>query len=104
MVYIIGAFLIIIGIFVLLAQLGVLDLLSALQIPVLVLFALLLIVIGFVLIRGASLVHYGANHRRQERVTREYDRKGYENRDERAPEYNEVTYEDEDTWESNRRF
>ncbi len=102
--YILGALLIIIGIFVLLAQLGILDLLSALQIPALVLFALLLIVVGFVLIRGASLVRYTPDHRRQEHVTREYDRRGYDGKDERSPEYDEITYEDQDTWESNRRF
>ncbi len=102
--YVIGAFLIIIGIFVLLAQLGILDLLSALQIPALVLFALLLIVIGFVLIRGASLFHYGPDYRRQERVTREYDRKGYEERDKAPPDYYDTTYEDQNTWESNRRL
>ncbi|MGZ4904185.1 MAG: hypothetical protein ACXV6K_10225 [Halobacteriota archaeon] len=100
--YVIGAFLIIIGIFVLLSQLGILDLLSALQIPVLVLFALLLIVIGFVLIRGASLVHYSPDHRRQEHATREYDRRGYEGREDVSPEYHEITYEDQNTWESNR--
>ncbi len=102
--YILGALLIIIGIFVLLAQLGILDLLSALQIPALVIFSLLLIVIGFVLIRGAALVRYTPDHRREERVTREYDRRGYEGRDDRNPEYDEITYEDQNTWESNRRF
>ncbi len=102
--YLIGALLIIIGIFVLLAQLGILDLLGALQIPTVILIALLLIIIGFVLIRGAPFLHPGPNHRRQEHVTREYDRRGYEGRDDRSPEYNEITYEDQDTWESNRRF
>lgn len=101
--YFIGALLIIAGIFVLLSQLGILDLLSALQIPALVLFALLLIVIGFVLIRGASLFHYGPDYRRQERVTRDYDQRGHEGRDTRSPEYyDETTYEDQNTWESNR--
>ncbi len=88
----------------LLSQLGVLELLSALQVPALVLFALLLIVIGFVLIRGASLVRYSPDHRRQEHVTREYDRRGYEGREEWNPEYHETTYEDQNAWESNKRF
>ncbi len=104
MVYIVGALLIIIGIFVLLSQRGILDLLSALQIPMLILFALLLIVIGFVLIRGASLVRYDTNRHRQERVTREYDQRGREERENGDPEYYETTYEDQNRWESNRRF
>ncbi len=103
--YFLGALLIIAGIFVLLSQLGILDfLLSALQIPVLVLFAVVLIVIGFVLIRGASLVHYSPNSHRQEHVTREYGRKGYEGREDENPAYHEITYEDQNTWESNKRF
>lgn len=103
--YFIGALLIIAGIFVLLSQLGILDfLLSALQIPVLVLFALLLIVIGFVLIRGASLVHYSPDHHKQEHVTREYDQKGYGGSEDESPEYREITHEDQNTWESNKRF
>lgn len=55
--YLLGALLIIAGPFVLLSQLGVLGLLlSTLNIPAIVLFALVLIVVGFVLIRGPSLI------------------------------------------------
>ena len=90
MVYFAGALLILIGIAVLLSQLGILGfLLSALRIPIIVLLALLLIIVGFVLIKGARLIHYGPNHQRRE----------YSDSD-----YKELTYEDHDSWDSKKRY
>ncbi|MGP8012729.1 MAG: hypothetical protein ACLPI9_09695 [Halobacteriota archaeon] len=90
MVYLLGALLIIAGLFVLLSQLGVLGLLlSTLNIPAIVLFALVLIVVGFVLIRGPSLIAYSPDHQRKDR--NELD-------------YKDLTYEDQDTWEYKKRY
>jgi hypothetical protein len=89
-VYLLGALLIIAGLFVLLSQLGVLGLLlSTLNIPAIVLFALVLIVVGFVLIRGPSLIAYSPDHQRKDR--NELD-------------YKDLTYEDQDTWEYKKRY
>jgi hypothetical protein len=90
LVYLLGALLIIAGLFVLLSQLGVLGLLlSTLNIPAIVLFALVLIVVGFVLIRGPSLIAYSPDHQRKDR--NELD-------------YKDLTYEDQDTWEYKKRY
>ncbi|MGA2884640.1 MAG: hypothetical protein ABSE80_05755 [Halobacteriota archaeon] len=90
MVYLLGALLIIAGLFVLLSQLGVLGLLlSTLNIPAIVLFALVLIVVGFVLIRGPSLIAYSPDHQRKDR--NELD-------------YKDLTYEDLDTWDYKKRY
>jgi len=89
-VYLLGALLIIAGLFVLLSQLGVLGLLlSTLNIPAIVLFALVLIVVGFVLIRGPSLIAYSPDHQRKDR--NELD-------------YKDLTYEDQDMWEYKKRY
>jgi len=75
---------------VLLSQLGILNLLlSTLNIPVIVLFALVLIIVGIVLIRGATLIGYGPNHQRKER--NELD-------------YKDFTYEDTDSWDYDKRY
>ena len=88
--YLLGALLIIAGLFVLLSQLGVLGLLlSTLNIPAIVLFALVLIVVGFVLIRGPSLIAYSPDHQRKDR--NELD-------------YKDLTYEDQATWEYKKRY
>jgi len=90
LVYLLGALLIIAGLFVLLSQLGVLGLLlSTLNIPAIVLFALVLIVVGFVLIRGPSLIAYSPDHQRKDR--NELD-------------YKDLTYEDQATWEYKKRY
>ena len=90
MVYLLGALLIIAGVFVLLSQLGLLGLLlSTLNLPAIVLFALVLIVVGFVLIRGPSLIAYSPDHQRKDR--NELD-------------YKDLTYEDQDTWEYKKRY
>jgi dipeptide/tripeptide permease len=78
-VYLLGALLIIAG----------LLLLSTLNIPAIVLFALVLIVVGFVLIRGPSLIAYSPDHQRKDR--NELD-------------YKDLTYEDQDTWEYKKRY
>ena len=88
--YLLGALLIIAGVFVLLSQLGLLGLLlSTLNLPAIVLFALVLIVVGFVLIRGPSLIAYSPDHQRKDR--NELD-------------YKDLTYEDQDTWEYKKRY
>ena len=88
--YLLGALLIIAGVFVLLSQLGLLGLLlSTLNLPAIVLFALVLILVGFVLIRGASLIAYGPDHQRKDR--NELD-------------YKDLTYEDQDPWEYKKRY
>lgn len=80
--YFLGALLVLLGVFVILSQLGILGLLlSTFNIPVIVLFALVLIVIGIVLIRGASLII--PKDRRKDR--NELD-------------YKDLTYEDQDSW------
>ena len=90
MVYLLGALLIIAGVFVLLSQLGLLGLLlSTLNLPAIVLFALVLILVGFVLIRGASLIAYSSNHQKKDR--NELD-------------YKDLTYEDQDPWEYKKRY
>jgi len=88
-VYLLGALLIIAGAFVLLSQLGVIGLLlSTLNLPAIVLFAFVLIVVGIVLIRGASLIAYGPDHQRKDR--NELD-------------YKDLTFEDQDPWEYKKR-
>ena len=90
MVYLLGALLIIAGVFVLLSQLGLLGLLiSTLNLPAIVLFALVLILVGFVLIRGESLIAYSSNHQKKDR--NELD-------------YKDLTYEDQDPWEYKKRY
>lgn len=88
--YFLGALLVIVGVFVLLSQLGILGLLlSTLNIPVIVLFALVLIVVGIVLIRGATLISYSPNHQRKDR--NELD-------------YKDFTYEDQDSWDHSKKY
>ena len=80
--YFLGALLVLLGVFVILSQLGILGLLlSTFNIPVIVLFALVLIVIGIVLILGASIII--PKDRRKDR--NELD-------------YKDLTYEDQDSW------
>jgi hypothetical protein len=89
-VYLLGALLIIAGAFVLLSQLGVLGLLlNTLNLPAIVLFALALILVGIVLIRGASLIVYSPDHQRKDR--NELD-------------FKDLTYEDQDPWEYKKRY
>jgi hypothetical protein len=89
-VYFLGALLVIAGAFVLLSQLGILGvLLSTLNISVIVLFALVLILVGIVLIRGASLINYSPNHQRKDRS---------------ESDYKDFTYEDQDSWDYNRKY
>jgi hypothetical protein len=89
-VYLLGALLIIAGAFVLLSQLGVLGLLlNTLNLPAVVLFALALVLVGIVLIRGASLIAYGPDHQRKDR--NELD-------------FKDLTYEDQDPWEYKKRY
>jgi hypothetical protein len=81
-VYFLGALLVLLGVFVILSQLGILGLLlSTFNISVIVLFALVLIVIGIVLIRGASLI-IPKDHRK----------------DRNELDYKDLTYEDQDSW------
>ena len=88
--YLLGALLIIAGVFVLLSQLGLLGLLlSTLNLPAIVLFALVLILVGFVLIRGASLIAYSPDNQKKDR--NELD-------------YKDLTYEDQDPWEYKKRY
>ena len=76
--------------FVLLSQLGIIALLlSSLNLPAIVLFALVLILVGFVLIRGASLIASGPDYQRKDR--NELD-------------YKDVAYEDQDIWEYKKRY
>jgi protein-S-isoprenylcysteine O-methyltransferase Ste14 len=87
-VYFLGALLVILGVFVVLSQLGILGiLLSTFKISIIVLLALVLIVIGIVLIRGASLI-VPKDHRK--------DRNEYD--------YKDLTYEDHDSWDSGKRY
>ena len=87
--YLFGALLIIAGAFVLLSQLGILGLLlTTLNLPAIVLFALVLIIVGIVLIRGASLIAYSPDHQRKDR--NELD-------------YKDLTFEDQDPWEYKKR-
>ena len=85
--YFLGALLVILGVFVILSQLGVLGiLLSTFNISVIVLFALVLIVIGIVLIRGASLI-IPKDHRKD-----------------RGESYKDLTHEDHDSWDFGKRY
>jgi len=89
-VYLFGALLIIAGAFVLLSQLGIIGLLlTTLNLPAIVLFALVLILVGIVLIRGASLIAYSPYHQRKDR--NELD-------------YKDLTFEDQDPWEYKKRY
>ncbi|MGZ4849125.1 MAG: hypothetical protein ACXV2D_06490, partial [Halobacteriota archaeon] len=82
MVYLFGALLIIAGAFVLLSQLGILGLLlTTLNLPAVVLFALVLILVGIVLIRGASLIAYSSDHQRKDRNELDYKDLTVEDRD-----------------------
>ena len=88
--YLLGALLIIAGAFVLLSQLGILGLLlSSLNLPAIVLFALVLILVGIILIRGASLIAYSP---------------GEERKDRNELDYKDLTYEDQEPWEYHKRF
>jgi hypothetical protein len=90
LVYLLGALLIIAGAFVLLSQLGIIGLLlNTLNLPAIVLFALVLILVGIVLIRGASLIAYSPDHQRKDR--NELD-------------YKDLTYEDQDPWGHEKRY
>lgn len=74
----------------LLLQLGVLEaVLNTLNISGVVLVALVLIVVGVVLIRGASLISYGSNHEQRDRT--EFD-------------YKDFTYEDQDSSYFGKRY
>ena len=74
----------------LLSQLGILGiLLSTLNISAVVLFALVLILVGIVLIRGASLISSSPNTQGKERS--ELD-------------YKDFAYEDRDSWERNEKY
>ena len=76
------------GVLVILMQLGVLGLLlSTFKISVIVLFALVLIVIGFVLIRGASLI-IPKDHRK----------------DRSELDYKDLTYEDQNSWNYGKKY
>jgi len=87
-VYFLGALLVLLGVFVILSQLGILGLLlSTFNIPAIVLFALVLIVIGIVLIRGASLI-IPKDHRK--------DRSELDHKD--------LTYEDQDSWNYGKKY
>jgi hypothetical protein len=87
-VYFLGALLVISGVFVILSQLGILGLLlNTLNISVIVLIAFILIVIGIVLIRGASLI--SPNQQRKDRSDLEYK---------------DLTYEDQDSWDYGKRY
>jgi hypothetical protein len=87
-VYFLGALLVLLGVFVILSQLGILGLLlSTFNISVIVLFALVLIVIGIVLIRGASLI-IPKDHRK----------------DRRELDYKDLTYEDQDSWNYSKKY
>jgi hypothetical protein len=88
LVYFLGALLVILGVFVLLSQLGILGLLlSTFNISVIVLLALVLIVVGIVLIRGASLI-IPKDHRK----------------DRSESDYRDFTYEDHDSWDAGKRY
>jgi hypothetical protein len=74
-------------VFVILSQLGILGLLlSTFKIPIIVLFALVLIIIGIVLIRGASLI-IPKDHRK----------------DRNELDYKDLTYEDQDSWNYSKK-
>jgi hypothetical protein len=82
--------LVIAGVLLLLLQLGILEtLLDTFNISSVVLVALVLIVVGAVLIRGASLISYGPNKERMDRT--ELD-------------YKDFTYEDQDSSYFSRRY
>jgi hypothetical protein len=87
-VYFLGALLVIFGVLVILTQLGILGLLlSTFNISVIVLFALVLIIIGIVLIRGASLI-IPKDHRK----------------DRNELDYKDLTYEDQDSWNYSKKY
>jgi hypothetical protein len=87
-VYFIGALLVILGVFVILSELRILGLLlSTFNISIIVLFALVLIVIGIVLIRGASLI-IPKDHRN----------------DRSELDYKDLTYEDHDSGDFGKRY
>jgi hypothetical protein len=87
-VYFLGALLVIFGVIVILTQLGILGLLlSTFNISVIVLFALVLIIIGIVLIRGASLI-IPKDHRK----------------DRNELDYKDLTYEDQDSWNYSKKY
>jgi hypothetical protein len=87
-VYFLGALLVILGVFLVLSQLGILGLLlSTFNISVIVLFALVLIVIGIVLIRGATLI-IPKDHRK----------------DRNELDYKDLTYEDQDSGDFGKRY
>jgi hypothetical protein len=74
--------LVIAGVLVLLLQLGVLEtVLNTLNISSVVLVALVLIVIGVVLIRGASLISYDSSHERRDSTELEDKNYTYEDPD-----------------------
>jgi len=74
--------LVIAGVLVLLLQLGVLEtVLNTLNISSVVLVALVLIVIGVVLIRGASLISYDSSHERRDNTELDYKNYTYEDPD-----------------------
>jgi hypothetical protein len=78
--------LVIAGVLVLLLQLGILEtVLNALNISSIVLVALVLIVVGVVLIRGASLISYDSNH--EKRDSSEFDYKNYIYDDQDWPDF-----------------
>lgn len=86
--YFLGALLVIFGVIVILTQLGILGLLlSTFNISVIVLFALVLIIIGIVLIRGASLI-IPKDHRK----------------DRNELDYKDLTYEDQDSWKYSKKY
>ena len=86
--YFLGALLVILGVFVILSQLGILGLLlSTFNISIIVLFALVLIIVGIVLIRGASLI-IPKDHRK----------------DRNELDYKDITYEDHDSWDAGKRY
>lgn len=81
---------IIVGVFVLLSQLGIIALLlSVLNLPAIVLFSLVLILVGFVLIRGASLIAYGP-----ERQKKDHD----------ELDYKDIDHADQDSWDYKKRY
>lgn len=86
--YFLGALLVILGVFVILSQLGILGiLLSTFNISVIVLFALVLIVIGIVLIRGASLI-----------IPKD------QRKDRGELDYKDLTHDDHDSWDFGKRY
>ena len=78
--------LVIAGVLVLLLQLGVLEtVLNTFNISGVVLVALVLIVVGVVLIRGASLISYDSSHERRDST--EFDYRDYTDEDPDWPDF-----------------